>query len=196
MRVAGSAWLVCAAILAGTACSSDREPQPQASRPAAGAATVGDSVIPPAGGEPEVAPIDPDRIRQGSNTLSSGMPRTQLVSRGRELWRDSSLSETGEIACVTCHGDDYALMQASFATPYPHRVGMVVQRTGIERVNAAEMVQMCMVVPMGSEPLPWDSPELAALAAYVTDIQGRFPGAGAASPDDAPAAEPNPRDAR
>ena len=37
-----------------------------------------------------------------------------------------------------------------------------------------EMVQGCMVMPMAAKPLPWDSPELAALVAYVEQQQKTF----------------------
>ena len=48
---------------------------------------------------------------------------------------------------------------------------MPKQQAGLSQVNAAEMVQFCMVVPMAAEPLDWNSTELAALAAYVESIQ-------------------------
>ncbi len=36
------------------------------------------------------------------------------------------------------------------------------------------MVQLCMVVPMSADPLPWDSEELAALTAYVVALREDF----------------------
>ena len=51
---------------------------------------------------------------------------------------------------------------------------MAKDRAGMDEVTAAEMVQLCMVVPMQAEPLPWDSDELKALVAYVKDEQQRF----------------------
>ena len=44
----------------------------------------------------------------------------------------------------------------------------------MDEVNAAEMVQFCMNVPMMSDPFPWDSRELAALTAYVEHIQAEY----------------------
>ena len=48
---------------------------------------------------------------------------------------------------------------------------MPAQQAGVQEVNAAEMVQFCMLVPMGGDSLDWRSKELAALAAYVESIQ-------------------------
>jgi hypothetical protein len=64
---------------------------------------------------------------------------------------------------------------------------MAKQRAGLDEVTAAEMVQLCMVIPMGAQPLVWNSVELAALAAYVEDIQQGFdasmaPGANPCNP--------------
>lgn len=187
-------WLLSAAVLTVTACSSGSEQQAQANPCDPRTVDVGNPCDPAASGHGEVAPIDPARIRQGNNALYVGAAEAELVSRGSELWSDVSLSETGEIACSTCHGTNYQRMQASFAMPYPHPVDMVVERTGIEQVNAAEMVQMCMVVPMGSEPLPWNSLELAALAAYVKDMQKAFkaPMAAGANPCNPGDAKQNP----
>ena len=54
---------------------------------------------------------------------------------------------------------------------------------GLKQIHADEMVQLCMVRPMEAKPLAWNSKELAALTAYVVDIQKSFkPVAGAANP--------------
>jgi hypothetical protein len=42
-------------------------------------------------------------------------------------------------------------MQPTFAEPYPHRVTMVEQMSGVPQVSAAEMVQFCMLQPMQAE---------------------------------------------
>jgi hypothetical protein len=51
---------------------------------------------------------------------------------------------------------------------------MAKSKAGLEQVNAAEMVQLCMVVPMQAEPLDWQSEELAALTAYVEQQRAAF----------------------
>jgi hypothetical protein len=50
------------------------------------------------------------------------------------------------------------------------------------RVALDEMVQFCMVVPMASKPLPWESKELAALTMYAQEVQKGFIKAAAANP--------------
>ena len=54
---------------------------------------------------------------------------------------------------------------------------MAKSMSDLESINAEQMVQFCMIVPMKSEPLAWDSRELAALTVYIEDIeQRRFAG--------------------
>lgn len=154
-RIAG---FLSVAALALTACSGgEQQTQANPCNPCAAAAT-----------------IDAALITQGTNTLHTETPTAQLVARGTELWNDKSLSATGGVACSTCHVNNYAQMQATFAEAYPHQVAMAKQRAGLDQVTAAEMVQLCVVIPMGSEPLAWNSVELAALTAYVRNIQGGF----------------------
>jgi hypothetical protein len=122
------------------------------------------------------AQVDASQIRQPSSLrLAPGGGAAQRAL-GEKLWNDASLGNSG-VACATCHvpaGGTISQMNASFAQPYPHRVAMPAQQAGLASVNAAEMVQFCMTAPMASEPLPWDSKELAALSAYVLDLQDGF----------------------
>ncbi len=117
-----------------------------------------------------------DAIRQGDRALDDhGMSWDELATRGAELWTDKSLSGTGATSCSTCHsGDGTAMMNASFAEPYPHPVAMAKDRAGLETVTAAEMVQLCMAIPMTAKPLDYGSVELAALTAHVEQLQGSF----------------------
>jgi len=117
-----------------------------------------------------------DAIRQGDRELDAhGMSGDELAKRGKELWTDVSLSGTGTTSCSTCHtGDGTAMMNASFAEPYPHPVAMATDRAGLGDVTAAEMVQLCMASPMNAQPLEWESVELAALTAYVVELQTGF----------------------
>ena len=115
--------------------------------------------------------------------LASGSS-TDLLSYGSKLWKDRFLGKSG-LACASCHVDRYTLMNPTFAEPYPHHVAMPAQQAGVQRVNAAEMVQFCMLVPMMDEPLDWDSQELAALVAHVESIQPGYEplgGGGGANP--------------
>ncbi len=117
-----------------------------------------------------------DAIRQGDRQLNDhGMSWVELAARGAELWNDKSLSGSGTTACSTCHtGDGTAMMNASFAEPYPHPVAMAEDRAGLEQVSAAEMVQLCMAIPMTAEPLDYGSIELSALSARVEQLQSDF----------------------
>lgn len=98
--------------------------------------------------------------------------RAALAARGAELFADPSIGESGS-SCATCH-EDFANYNETFREPYPHFVAMGKNMFEMDEVTAAEMVQLCMVVPMGTDPLPWDSDELAALTAYVEDERERF----------------------
>jgi cytochrome c len=112
-------------------------------------------------------------VRQPEGVRLASAARSDLIARGEELWNDRSLGQSG-LACSSCHlrtDDGLAQVQASFAKPYPHRVEMAADMAELAQVNAAEMVQLCMTVPMASDPLPWDSIELAALAAQVEHLQ-------------------------
>jgi cytochrome c len=99
---------------------------------------------------------------------------------GKDLWSDTDLSTNG-LSCQTCHQGNQNF-GATFAEPYPHEVAMATDRAGLGEITAEEMVQLCMVVPMQAEPLPWDSRELAALAAYTTEVQKSFNPCAAGNP--------------
>lgn len=111
----------------------------------------------------------PQYDERGNNPAS-------LIERGEALFNDVSLSTNG-LSCASCHGaKGDAGFQTSFQQPFPHPVAMGTNMFGMETVHADEMVQLCMVAPMAADPLPWDSEELAALAAYVVHAQQRFTG--------------------
>ncbi len=116
--------------------------------------------------------LDPSLVTQPEGTtLHEGDP-SDLLAEGRELFNDEGLGTSG-LACQSCH-EDFGNYNATFKEPYPHFVQMAKGRAGLEKVNAAEMVQLCMVVPMATDPLPWDSSELAALVAYVKEERELF----------------------
>lgn len=119
--------------------------------------------------------IDGSKIKQGNYELNAGgHSASELVAMGERLWSDKSLSKAGATSCSTCHVNKYGMMNESFAEPYPHTVAMAKDRAGLDKVSAAEMVQLCMVIPMQNEPLEWNSVELAALTEYVTSIQSGY----------------------
>jgi hypothetical protein len=92
-----------------------------------------------------------------------------LVKEGERLWKDSSLSSNGS-ACNTCH-QEHAALNPTFAMTYPYKVAMPLKMAGVNQVNADEMVQFCMQVPMQAKALGWSSRELAALTAYTLEFQ-------------------------
>jgi hypothetical protein len=95
-----------------------------------------------------------------------------LVSKGKTLWNDTSLSKSG-LACQSCHVNGAAL-NATFAQAYPHPIAMPTQMAGVGPIHLDEMVQFCMLVPMQAKPLKWGSQELAALTAYSAELQKGF----------------------
>lgn len=138
-----------------------------------------------AGGMDMALPIA--AIRQDGRALSAhGNTLEQLIEMGNKLWSDPSLSGTGATSCSTCHtGDGTAMINATFDQPYPHEVAMAKDKAGLEKVNAAEMVQLCMAIPMNAKPLDYGSVELAALTAFVTELHANSRGSTAPGGADA-----------
>ncbi|EON92174.1 hypothetical protein MARLIPOL_11146 [Marinobacter lipolyticus SM19] len=95
-----------------------------------------------------------------------------LAEKGKVLFNDTSLSSNG-LACATCHtnGAGYA---DTFSNDYPHFVAMGKSDFGMDMVHLDEMVQICMVAPMASQPLDWASDQLAALTEYMRIEQEKF----------------------
>lgn len=102
--------------------------------------------------------------------LYSAESRSELTAYGAKLFKDTSLSSNG-LSCNDCHSTN-DLFNASFGKPYPHNVSMAKERAGVSgKLQADEFVQFCMLAPMEAKTLPWNSKELAALAAYVVDVK-------------------------
>jgi cytochrome c len=95
-----------------------------------------------------------------------------LARKGKALFNDESLS-LNETSCAACH-DGHAMFKKSFSNPYPHHVNMAKAKFDIDPIHLDEMVQLCMIVPMASKPFAWDSQELAAMVAYLQDVQRDF----------------------
>lgn len=115
---------------------------------------------------------DPAEVTRPAGTTPFQAPPAELEALGATLFKDPSLS-TNSMSCDTCHAG-FGAYNDGFATPYPHAVGMAEGMFGLASVDAEQMVQLCMVVPMAAPPLAWDSPELAALTAYVLTEQAAF----------------------
>ena len=114
------------------------------------------------------AGLDPDSISQGDNKATYQGDRAELVAEGKRLWNDPSIGNSG-LSCQACHMNG-AQFKKTFLDDYPHKVRMAKGMAGLPEVTTEQMVQLCMVVPMKGEPLPWDSKELAALTAYTEDV--------------------------
>jgi hypothetical protein len=114
--------------------------------------------------------IDPNKVKRPAGTkLYSKASTAELVKLGEKLFNDNSLSSNG-LSCATCHSTN-DLFNESFATPYPHKVSMAKQRAGLNIIDADEFVQLCMLAPMESKTLAWESKQLAALTAYVKEVK-------------------------
>lgn len=144
--------------------------------------------------------VDQKLILRPKGTKLVTANHAQLVKDGEALFRSAKLS-TNELSCASCHSNNENF-NASFKTPYPHLVQMAKDRTDLAKINLDEMIQLCMVVPMASKPLSWNSHELAALTAYTSTLQETFRrtasspsetlGAPAAKKAANPCAPPNP----
>lgn len=114
--------------------------------------------------------IDPNKVKRPAGTkLYSKASTAELVKLGEKLFNDSSLS-SNSLSCGTCHSTN-DLFNESFAQPYPHKVGLAKERAGLDSLDADEFVQFCMLAPMASKTLAWESKELAALTAYVKEVK-------------------------
>lgn len=180
-------WMALATALLFTACGgSGSEADDHAADAAANPCAAAMAENPCAAGGMDMAlPIA--AIRQDGRALSAhGNTMEQLIDMGKKLWSDPSLSGTGATSCSTCHaGDGTAMMNATFDQPYPHEVAMAKEKAGLEKVNAAEMVQLCMAIPMNAKPLDYGSVELAALTAFVTELHANSRGSTALGGADA-----------
>ncbi len=108
--------------------------------------------------------------RPRGTALATG-DQAKLIKEGERLFRDKSLS-TNNYSCNACHAQ-FGLFNDTFASPYPHKVVMA-EDNGMKQINLDEMVQLCLLGPMESKPLAWNSRKLAALTAYTAEIQKGF----------------------
>ncbi len=116
--------------------------------------------------------VDQQLISRPKSTKLVTAKRSQLVKDGEALFKSTKLS-TNELSCASCHANNENF-NASFKTPYPHLVQMAKDRANLAKINLDEMIQLCVVVPMASKPMPWNSHELAALTAYTSTLQETF----------------------
>lgn len=118
----------------------------------------------------QAASIDQEKVVRPEGTNPPGADRAKLVTQGEQLWHDKSLSKNGKTACASCHKGNTRMFKKTFLEPYPHYVKMAKKKADLEQISSEGMVQFCMLVPMKTDILPWDSMELAALTAYTEDV--------------------------
>jgi len=125
--------------------------------------------------------------RPKGTKLATGNP-AEMLKLGEALWNDTKLS-TNNLSCNTCHTGN-ASFQNTFAKPYPHYVAMAKDKGGFKKIDLDEMVQFCLVAPMASKTLAWESKELAALTLYTAQMQKSFKPAAAAKSNPCAAKSP------
>jgi len=113
--------------------------------------------------------VNPEDVVRPSGTTPVTANQDELLSMGETLWNDKSLGNS-KLSCASCHKNNIKRFKKTFLEPYPHMVKMAKKKAGLEQVTTEGMVQLCMVVPMKSDPLPWDSIELAALSVYIEQV--------------------------
>jgi len=122
---------------------------------------------------PQAKPeIDPKLVLRPVGTKLASGNEGQFTKQGKALFNDTKLSTNG-VSCASCHLGN-ANFASGFAAPYPHQVAMARDKSGLAQVQLDEMIQLCIIVPMATKPLPWDSPQLAALTAYTSELQTAF----------------------
>ncbi len=89
------------------------------------------------------------------------------IKMGKRLWNDTKLGNSG-LSCNSCHAGGTQL-NLDKVGPFPHHVKMPN-----DVVTLDQMINYCMINPMKAKPLPWDSRELTAMAAYYQDIVKQY----------------------
>jgi len=115
------------------------------------------------------ASVDQNQVVRPAGTTAATADHDELLTMGEALWNDPALGNS-KLACASCHKNNVSRFKKTFLEPYPHMVKMAKKKAKLDEVTAEGMVQLCMVVPMKAEPLPWDSKELAALTAYIETV--------------------------
>lgn len=115
------------------------------------------------------ASVDPQQVVRPTGTTAATANQEELLSMGEALWNDKALGSS-KLSCASCHKNNVKRFKKSFLKPYPHSVKMAKKKAGLDQVSVEGMVQLCMVVPMKSTPLPWDSVELSALSTYIEQV--------------------------
>lgn len=118
------------------------------------------------------AKSDPKLIQRPAEFKGDYSATPAKIRAGEVLFKNTKLS-TNKLSCASCHTKG-ASYKASFSQPFPHKVEMAYENYGLDRVYLDEAIQMCMLGPMASKTLAWNSPELENLVAFVSEEQKKF----------------------
>ncbi|MCK4738600.1 MAG: hypothetical protein KAT46_01505 [Deltaproteobacteria bacterium] len=94
----------------------------------------------------------------------------KLLKYGKKLWNDEKFGKAKGTSCNTCHPNG-ALLNSK---PYPKYIKMAG-----EILTVDQMINFCMINPMKTKALKWNSKEMTAIAAYIakhtmTKSQGKM----------------------
>lgn len=118
------------------------------------------------------AKSDPKLIQRPAGFKENYHSTPAKIMAGEVMFKNVKLSTNG-LSCASCHAGG-ASYKASFSQPFPHRVEMASATYGVDKVNLDEAIQMCMLGPMASKPLAWNSAELENLVAFISEEQKKF----------------------
>lgn len=93
-----------------------------------------------------------------------------MVKKGKKLWNDEKLGKSG-MSCMSCHADHESL-NLDKVGDFPHYVAMPDRVVTLD-----QMINFCMVTPMETKPLPWDSVKMTAMATYYKEYVKSYKGA-------------------
>lgn len=92
-----------------------------------------------------------------------------MVKKGKKLWNDKKLGKSG-MSCMSCHTDHESLNLDKVDT-FPHYVAMPDKVVTLD-----QMINFCMITPMETDPLPWDSVKMTAIASYYQEYIKSYKG--------------------
>lgn len=93
-----------------------------------------------------------------------------MVKKGKKLWNNPKLGKSG-MSCMTCHARHKDL-NLDKVGPFPHFVAMPDRVVTLD-----QMINFCMITPMATDPLPWDSVKMTAIASYYQEYIKSYKGA-------------------
>lgn len=110
--------------------------------------------------------------------VSGCLPERNQVAYGKGLFNEPKLGTTGA-TCNSCHPNGGTIGGAFLEMPIPSLYGAAPsfpkfkQAAGRE-ITLAEMVNLCIEIPMKGKPLKVDSEEMKALEAYLHTLKGTY----------------------